>query len=263
MYLALSAQMCRTVFSPNEALKISPALLKCFVGIALALHAAALAGLLFDPPPTLNFSFALAFSLMIWLAILINWLAGFHAAPIDALYIVLLPAGLLGAMLVLIFPQTHPLSSEHGILFSLHFLAIMLAYSLYALATALAVFMRLAETRLHRRRNMAQQMSGVPPLLSMESFLFRLLSIAFVLLSFALLSGIFYSETLFGKPLVFDHKTVFGILSWLIFGILLLGRQFRGWRGKIALRWILSGFVALMLAYVGSRFVLEVLLRQV
>jgi ABC-type uncharacterized transport system permease subunit len=222
-----------------------------------------LAGLLFYPPPALNFSFALAFSLMVWLAILINWLAGFHASPIDALYIVLLPSGLLGAMLVLIFPQTHPLSSEHGLVFSLHFLAIMLAYSLYALATALAVFMRLAETRLHpRRSSKASQMAGVPPLLAMEGFLFRLLSIAFVLLSFALLSGAFYSETLFGTPLAFNHKTVFGILSWIIFGILLLGRRFRGWRGKLALRWILSGFFALMLAYVGSRFVLEVLLHR-
>ena len=76
----------------------------------------------------------------------------------------------------------------------------------------------------------------------------------------ALVSGVFFSESLFGKALSFNHKTVFAILSWLIFAALLAGRHLRGWRGRVALRWTLAGFVALLLAYVGSRFVLEVIL---
>ena len=60
----------------------------------------------------------------------------------------------------------------------------------------------------------------------------------------------------------FDHKTVFAVLSWLIFAWLLAGRWRYGWRGRTALRWTLSGFVMLLLAYVGSRFVLEVLLAR-
>ncbi|HWR93192.1 MAG TPA: cytochrome c biogenesis protein CcsA, partial [Desulfobacterales bacterium] len=91
---------------------------------------------------------------------------------------------------------------------------------------------------------------------------FRLILIAFILLTLTLASGILFSEALFGRPLVFDHKTVFAIASWVIFAALLAGRRLYGWRGRTALRWTLAGFVALMLAYVGTRFVLEVILSR-
>jgi ABC-type uncharacterized transport system permease subunit len=97
----------------------------------------------------------------------------------------------------------------------------------------------------------------------MESLLFRVIHVAFVLLTLTLISGIAFSEALFGKALTFNHKTVFAILSWLIFAVLLLGRHLRGWRGRTALLWTQAGFVALLLAYVGSRFVLEVILGRV
>jgi ABC-type uncharacterized transport system permease subunit len=71
-----------------------------------------------------------------------------------------------------------------------------------------------------------------------------------------------FSESLFGRPLQFNHKTLFGILSWLIFGSLLAGRARWGWRGRVALRWTLSGFLTLVLAYIGSKFVLEILLGR-
>jgi ABC-type uncharacterized transport system permease subunit len=77
-----------------------------------------------------------------------------------------------------------------------------------------------------------------------------------------LVTGIVFSETLFGRAMKFDHKTVFAVVSWFIFAALLCGRYFYGWRGRTALRWTLAGFVALLLAYVGSRFVLEVILRR-
>jgi ABC-type uncharacterized transport system permease subunit len=92
--------------------------------------------------------------------------------------------------------------------------------------------------------------------------LFRLITIAFVLLTLTLASGIAFSETLFGKALDFNHKTLFSIISWLIFAALLVGRHAWGWRGRKALRWTMAGFVALLFAYVGSRFVLEVVLGR-
>ncbi len=67
---------------------------------------------------------------------------------------------------------------------------------------------------------------------------------------------------MFGRALRFDHKTLFALLSWIAFGALLVGRHFYGWRGRTALRWTLGGFVLLLLAYVGSRFVLEVVLGR-
>jgi ABC-type uncharacterized transport system permease subunit len=96
----------------------------------------------------------------------------------------------------------------------------------------------------------------------MEKLLFRLIWIGFVLLSLTVLSGIVFSEELFGRPLRWDHKSVFALLSWLLFAALLVGRRWRGWRGKTALRFTLAGFATLVLAYVGSRFVLEVILHR-
>ena len=75
-------------------------------------------------------------------------------------------------------------------------------------------------------------------------------------------SGLFFSEQIFGKPLTLDHKTFFAIASWLIFAVLLCGRHVWGWRGKRALRLTLTGFSLLILAYFGSRFVVEVLLGR-
>jgi ABC-type uncharacterized transport system permease subunit len=96
----------------------------------------------------------------------------------------------------------------------------------------------------------------------MEKLLFRMIGFGFVLLTLTVLSGVVFSEELFGQPMRWDHKTVFTLLSWMLFGLLLAGRRFRGWRGKTALSFTLSGFATLLLAYVGSRFVLEVLLHR-
>jgi ABC-type uncharacterized transport system permease subunit len=96
----------------------------------------------------------------------------------------------------------------------------------------------------------------------MEALLFRLIAIAFVLLTMTLVSGFAFSETVFGKAFTFNHKTLFSIVSWLIFAALLVGRFVWGWRGRKALRWTMAGFFALLLAYVGSRFVLEVILGR-
>jgi len=102
----------------------------------------------------------------------------------------------------------------------------------------------------------------LPPLLTMETLLFRIITAGFVLLTLTLATGIIFTEELFGKAMRLNHKTVFGILSWFIFAALLGGRQFYGWRGRIAVRWTLTGFLMLVLAYVGSKFVLEVILGR-
>jgi ABC-type uncharacterized transport system permease subunit len=96
----------------------------------------------------------------------------------------------------------------------------------------------------------------------MERLLFRIIIVAFVLLTLTLLSGIVFSEARFGRPLVFNHKTVFAFLSWGMFAALLLGRRFYGWRGRVAVRWVWGGFVALLLAYIGTKFALEVILQR-
>jgi ABC-type uncharacterized transport system permease subunit len=121
--------------------------------------------------------------------------------------------------------------------------------------------MAVMERRLHRG-NLPHFMQNLPPLLTMERLLFQIIFAGFVLLTLTLGSGILFSEELFGKPMQFTHKTVFGILSWSIFGAMLGGRVLYGWRGRVAMRWTLAGFLSLFLAYIGSKFVLEVLLQR-
>ena len=122
-----------------------------------------------------------------------------------------------------------------------------------------ATLMAVVERRLHQKGSF---FAGLPPLLTLEQLLFRVIGAAFVFLTLTLITGIAFSETLFGRALRADHKTVFAVLSWLTFGLLLAGRVLYGWRGRTALRWTLSGFMMLLFAYVGSRFVLEVLLHR-
>ena len=83
-----------------------------------------------------------------------------------------------------------------------------------------------------------------------------------MLLTIALASGFVFSEALFGKPVTFTHKNVFSVAGWAVFAVLLAGRWRYGWRGRTALRWILGGTLMLVLGYLGSKFVLEVLLHR-
>ena len=230
-------------------------LLGALVAHGLALHAAMF------PGEDMRFGFGLAISLIVWLAVCIYWIETFYAR-LDGLHIMVLTVGLIGSLLPLAFPGPHVLVNAASPAFRAHFIIAMLAYSLFTLAALHAMLMAVAERQLHSGR-LSRTLSSLPPLLTMEALLFRLIGIAFVLLTLTLASGIIFSETLFGKAFRFDHKTVFAITSWLLFGALLFGRWMWGWRGRIALRWTLAGFIALVLAYVGSRFVIEVLLGRV
>lgn len=209
----------------------------------------------------MRFSFGFALSLMMWIAVLIYWLESFRSR-MDGLQPLVLPLAALCALLPVLFSRVHLVAHAGALGFQLHFAAAMLAYSLFTLAAIHAVFMGFAERKLHDRST-TRSLASLPPLLTMEALLFRMLMVAFVLLSLALGSGLLYSEALFGKAMVLDHKTLFAFASWSIFAVLLGGRHFYGWRGRKALRLTLAGFVVLMLAYVGSRFVAEVVLGRV
>lgn len=227
--------------------------------VAIIVHGITLGGEIF-PDAQMRFGFSVALSLILWLAIVFYWIESFYAR-MDGLQMLGLPLAALCVLLPSVFPGQHLLANAGSAIFRAHFLMAMLAYSLFTLAALHAVLMAVAESNLHRGR-LTPLLSGLPPLLTMEALLFRMIHIAFALLTLTLVSGILFSETLFGKPLSFSHKTVFAILSWLIFAALLIGRHLRGWRGRTALRWTLAGFGALLLAYVGSRFVLEVVLGR-
>ena len=227
---------------------------------ALLLHGVTLGREIFADGE-MRFGFSVALSLMLWLAIAMYWIESFYAR-MEGLQMLGLPLVALCVLLPALFPSQHLLVNADSPAFRAHFLVAMLAYSLFTLAALHALLMAAAEKRLHQG-HLSPLLASLPPLLTMEKLLFRLIHLAFLLLTLTLISGIFFSETLFGKALSFNYKTVFAIVSWLIFAALLVGRHLRGWRGRLALRWTLTGFVALLLAYVGSRFVLEVILGRV
>lgn len=226
---------------------------------ALAIHGITIGQEVFTGG-AIHFGFSIAISLMLWLAIMLYWIESFYAR-MEGLQMLGLPLAATAVLLPAVFPGQHLLVNADSAAFRTHFLMAMLAYSLFTLAALHALLMAIAEKHLHRGR-LSPLLAGLPPLLTMEALLFRLIHIAFILLTLTLISGIFFSEALFGKALSFNHKTVFAILSWLIFAALLVGRHFRGWRGRLALRWTLTGFAALILTYVGYRFVLEVILGR-
>lgn len=138
-----------------------------------------------------------------------------------------------------------------------HILLSLTAYSLFTLAALQAVVLAVQEQQL-RQRHLAGIMRKLPPLQSMENSLFQLILAGFVFLTIGLLTGLFFIEDIFSQHLV--HKTILSLIAWCVFATLLWGRKQYGWRGKTAIKWTLAGFSFLVLAYLGSKLVLEFLI---
>jgi ABC-type uncharacterized transport system permease subunit len=142
----------------------------------------------------------------------------------------------------------------------LHTWLALLAYASLAIAAVLAI-MLWAQERALRRREFHAWLRALPPLAELEHLLFRTISVGFVLLTATLLTGVLFVENLLAQHLV--HKTVLSVLSWLAFGALLVGRWRYGWRGGKAVRWTLAAMILLLLAFFGSKFVMELVLDRV
>lgn len=209
---------------------------------------------------TLNMGLVSSISMILWLTLVVYWLAHFFY-PLSSLKTLVLPLAGVASLLPALFPRARPVLQATTWAFDAHVLVAMLAYSLFTIAALHAVLMSLMEKNLHRA-TMPRVLRTLPPLLTMEKLLFRIIGVGFVLLTLTLASGGLFSEQIFGRPLQFSHKVVFGFVSWVVFAVLLTGHQLRGWRGRVAVRWTLSGFSFLVLAYIGTQFVLEVILRR-
>lgn len=225
----------------------------------LALHAYTLYESVFSGIG-LSFGVGSAVSSIVWLTAAIYWLSGFFYR-LEGLQTLVAPVAAIAVLLPLALPSLRPLANTELPAFKAHIFIAMLAYSLLTIAALHALLMAVVERRLHRPA-MPSVLTSLPPLLTMETLLFRVIWAGFILLTLTLISGIVFSEEIFGQAVKFTHKNFFGIVSWGVFAALLAGRQFYGWRGRIAIRWTLTGFVILLLAYLGSKFVLEVILQR-
>lgn len=222
-------------------------------------------------PGSLRVGFAMMLSAALWVSVALFWLENRNFA-LDGMRVLVMPCAALAAILPWLFPGTVVSLAGKSSLYGWHIIISVLAYSTLTIAAFHAILMAVQESRLHTVRGSAEPdehanwfwlaLERLPALLTMEKLLFRMIRVGFVLLTLTVLSGLVFSEQFLGKVVRWDHKTVFALLSWLVFGALLAGRHFRGWRGRTALSWMLAGFAMLVLAYVGSKFVLEVILQR-
>ncbi len=140
-----------------------------------------------------------------------------------------------------------------------HILISLFAYGLLTVGAIVAVYALVQDRRLH-----AGQLSTVnhlfAPLETTERLLYGIAAAGFSALLLAVLSGFTFVDNLFAQHLV--HKTFLSILALVLFGILLAGRHFAGWRGRRAVFLYLWGFAILCLAYFGSRYILEQVLGR-
>jgi ABC-type uncharacterized transport system permease subunit len=206
----------------------------------------------------MQFGFSTAIAWMFWLASILIWIEVFFAPePLSARYI-FFPA-VLGALLPIFVPSPM-LSSNLSFLFRCHILIAMLAYSSFALAVAHGSIMMVHEASL-RKLKQKKISSSMPSLLEMDASLVRVLFVSFILITATLISGAAINKEIGRSFLEFDHKTLFAFAAWLVVFVLLMGRIYFGWRGRFAARWTIVGFVLLVFAYMGTKFVVEFLIN--
>jgi ABC-type uncharacterized transport system permease subunit len=234
-------------------------LAKILIWLGIMLHAVALFDAMFIEEGW-NIGFSHTTSLIGWLTLLSYVVLGNDSRLTRLAALYLAPLAIVAALLPTLLPSERVVLYG-GWAFRLHIGVAIAGYALFTVAALHALLMLFLEKRL-QSGTLNSFDDQLPPLMKVEKLLFRLLFAAFILLTFTLISGVFFSEAVYGKAFQVNYKTVFAAMSWLIFGGLLLGHWRAGWRGKTAVRWTLIGFVMLLLAYVGSKFVLEFMLKR-
>ena len=222
--------------------------------LAMLLQAVAL-NLVIIRPEGLNLGFFASLSLIAWL-ISIQIILSSLFRRIESLGIVVFPiSGLSGMIASLNFADNFITTSNQAV--QGHIMVSIIAYSLITLGAFQAGLLAYQDRSI-RQHHPGGFIRFLPPLHDMEVLLFQFLGFGFLCLSASLLTGFFYLEDIFAQHLV--HKTVLSIVGWVILAVLLFGRFRFGWRGKTAIRWTLSAFAFLMLAFFGSKLVLEFIL---
>lgn len=225
-----------------------------WVAVAWLLHGIVLTNGLVGNPP--HFGFAPALSVTVWLVAAVYAVESLVYPQLSTRW-TLCSLGAAAVLLAYVFPGS-TLPPATSIWLPLHLAFAIACYGLLGMAVVHALFMNHAEKRIR----LAEETQSGLPLLTLERLTYRFVAAGFGLLSMTLLVGMVFGEAVYGHAWKWDHKSVFSLLSWVTFAILLIGRSIAGWRGKRAARVLYIGATFLLLAYVGSRFVLEVLLGR-
>ncbi len=231
--------------------------LRQVAAVALIVHGIGVHGLSFKDGQ-LAFSLFSISSLMFWVVNAIVLLSSLKK-ELHNLFLLLFP---LSAVSVLGSILGNNPNWQHTLEYTIaaHVIPSILAFSLLTIASLQALLLSY-QNRALKNKSLLANSKLLPPLQTMESLLFEFLWVGELLLTLAIVSGFYFQEDIFAQHLV--HKTVFTLSAWLIYAVLLWGRFQLGWRGTKAIRLALAGFVCLMLAYFGSKLVLEIILNRI
>ncbi|MDE2259400.1 MAG: cytochrome c biogenesis protein CcsA [Betaproteobacteria bacterium] len=235
-------------------------IVRALILAALIVHGVLLHRALFADE-RLDLSLGHSLSLIAGVTVAMYWIVSFRYR-MGILQPVILWIAALMVLSPLVLPADKQVAYSGLLAFKVHLVVSLMAYGLFVIAALHAILMGVLEQRLHDHDKRISPLGQLPSLVAMDSLLFQMILVGFLLLTATLVSGVFFSEALFGKPFLLNHKVVLSFISWLIYAGLLAGRQFWGVRGRRAARWTLVGFTLLLVAYVGSKFVLEVILHR-
>ncbi len=187
-------------------------------------------------------------SMTLWLAALLTLLSNLRF-PILNLVVFIFPLAALSIIIILLFPGGIIVNTAVLPKVLTHILLSVLTFSFICIAAAQAILLTLQEYCLRKKRMCL--MGLLPPLEKMEAFLFQTITIAFIILTVMLMTSLIFFDAIFTPPLV--QKTILTITSWIIFTVLLSGHYLAGWRGKIAIRGTLLGFILMAITYFASK----------
>jgi len=259
-YLLATASLYRDLAAPERQQNRARARARSVPlgALAVVVHAALLLQLMVTESG-LNLSLSSSASLVTWIIACILMLSLLRK-PVDSLALFVWPLATIALTADWLAPGSRILSRDAPLGLQVHVGLSVVAYSLLTIACLQAILLAFAERRL-RSRHPGLTLRMLPPLLTMEAFLFEVIAVGFVLLTLGIGAGFLFVEDLLAQHLL--HKTVLSLIAWLVFAVLLAGRILLGWRGRIAIRSTIGGFLVLMLGFFGSKFVLEVLLHRV
>jgi len=254
IYLGASASLVLASVSPRHWLT-QAGLLLAFLGVIL--HAVLVWNAIDLPAgQDVNFFNMLSLAAVLTVAVIIPASGASRSGQACA---IILPGAALCVLLQWVVPtKPLPLGSLSAAV-RLHIISSLLAYSLLSIAAINAVMLAVQDRAL-RHPHLVHRLDSLPPLAVIENIMFKLIWLGWLLLGLSLATGLVFIDDLLAQHLA--HKTVLSMLSWLLFGLLLLGRWRFGWRGRAAARWTLLAMLILTLAYFGSKLVLELMLGK-
>ncbi|MDH3994600.1 MAG: cytochrome c biogenesis protein CcsA, partial [Gammaproteobacteria bacterium] len=198
-------------------------------------------------------------SAVIFLVINLACIMSLTRRPLQNLLVALFPLAAMAVLVSTYAPDTAAIRTDLSAGIMLHIGSSILAYAVLALAAAQSALLAAQDHQL-KHRHTRGLVQILPPLQLMETMLFELLWVGVILLTVSIISGFVFVDDIFAQSLV--HKTVLTIAAWLLLSVLLWGHYQLGWRSKTAVRLTLAGFGLLVLAFFGSKLVLELILQR-